>query len=119
MTKPEEAEMAKSVACASCGSLDLAGWVIGKPLSFKRLRCHWGKEMYLCSSCFTMEVAGRQRDQAALRSMELFSRQESGLLLSSAPPCHGDRRRCWSHPWPVRQPPWWLHSSLSLPPAGL
>ena len=74
MTKPEEAEMAKPEACASCGSLDLAGWVTGKPLSFKRLPSYRGREMYLCSSCFTMELAARQRDHVNLRSMELFSR---------------------------------------------
>jgi hypothetical protein len=40
MTKPKEAEMTKPEACASRESLDLAspgaGWVVGKPLSFKR-----------------------------------------------------------------------------------
>jgi hypothetical protein len=74
MTKPEEAEMAKPEACASCGSLDLAGWVTGRPLSFKRLPRHRHAEIYLCWSCFTMELAARQRDHINLRSMELFSR---------------------------------------------
>jgi transposase len=74
MTKPKQAEMTKPEACASCGSLDLAGWVTGKPLSFKRSPRHRGREIYLCSSCFAMELEARQRDQAKLRAMELFSR---------------------------------------------
>ena len=67
MTKPE--------ACASCGALDLAGWVTGRPHSFKQSPSHRGKGVfYLCSSCFTMELAARQRDHTNMRSMELFSR---------------------------------------------
>jgi hypothetical protein len=78
MTKPERAEMTKPEACASCGSLDLAspeaGWVTGKPLSFRRPRRHGDREMYLCSSCLAVELEARQRDKTKLRSMELFSR---------------------------------------------
>jgi ribosomal protein L34E len=76
MTKPEEAEMPKPEACASCGALELAGWVTGRLHSFKKSPHHRGREvvLYLCSSCFTMELAAQQRDHINLRSMELFSR---------------------------------------------
>jgi len=67
--------MPKPEACASCGALDLAGWVTGKPRSFKRSPYHRRREvLYLCSSCFAVELAARHRDQINLRSMELFSR---------------------------------------------
>ena len=36
MTKPE--------ACAKCGSLDISGWVTGKPLSFKRSPRHKNRD---------------------------------------------------------------------------
>src|SRR5262249_23925296 len=70
-------EMTKPEACASCGALDLAspgaGWVTGKPQTFKPAPHHRGREvLYLCSSGFTMELAARQRNQINLRSMELF-----------------------------------------------
>jgi hypothetical protein len=65
-------------ACANCGSLQLdsgAGWVTGKPLTFKAPH-HRGKEevLYLCAPCFTMELAARRRDHVNLRSMEQFHR---------------------------------------------
>jgi hypothetical protein len=71
--------MPKPEACASCGALDLAspgaGWVTGRPQSFKQSPHHRRREvLYLCSSCFTVELAARHRDHINLRSMELFSR---------------------------------------------
>ena len=50
--------MMKPEACANCGSLDISGWITGKPLSFKR-RHKNRQELYLCPSCFTKEMSAR------------------------------------------------------------
>jgi hypothetical protein len=51
-------------ACANCGAPDIAspeaGWIAGKPSSFKRSPRHRGREMlYLCPSCFKDEMFAR------------------------------------------------------------
>jgi hypothetical protein len=60
----EKAEMTEPEACANCEEPDIAspeaGWVTGKPASFKRSPRHRDREMlYLCPSCFKNEMFAR------------------------------------------------------------
>jgi hypothetical protein len=66
-------------ACANCGAPDIAspeaGWIAGKPSSFKRSPRHRGREMlYLCPSCFKNEMFARglYEDQLGRRLRSQF-----------------------------------------------
>jgi hypothetical protein len=63
-------------ACANCGSPEIAlqgaGWIVGKPKSFKRPPHLKDKEMlYLCPSCFGREMLARELHQDQLRRRTL------------------------------------------------